>query len=67
MDLQLSTVIIVAAVVLIIGFGATRLFGKGEGKSLTGRSTHEHKRCACGWQGMVSRFVKKCPNCGSPV
>ncbi len=64
---QLLTVIMVAAVVLGLGFGGRWLFGSKGRKTQTGPSTHERKRCACGWQGMVSKFVKKCPNCGSPV
>jgi hypothetical protein len=67
MDSSLQTIIIVAVVVLGLGFGAKLLFGSRDGKSQAGPSTHERKRCACGWEGLVSRFVKKCPKCGSPV
>ncbi len=67
MDSHLWTIIIVAVLVIAVGFGAKSLFGSKDKKSQTGPSTHEHRRCACGWEGQVSRFVKKCPKCGSPV
>ena len=67
MDPSLKTILIVAAVVLGLGLVAKLLLGSREPKSLASSSTHESKTCACGWQGMVSRFVKKCPKCGAPV
>jgi hypothetical protein len=33
-----------------------------------GSETHMQKECAmCGWEGMVSKFHKKCSNCGSEL
>jgi hypothetical protein len=39
-----------------------------EKKSGTGLETHVHKECAsCGWSGTVSKYVKKCSNCGESL
>jgi hypothetical protein len=42
---------------------------KGGGKeSKTGLETHIYKECAvCGWSGAVSKYVKKCSNCGADL
>jgi len=40
------------------------IFGK---KTDTTSSIHQPKRCACGWEGLVSKYVNKCPKCGASV
>lgn len=34
----------------------------------SGLETHMFKECAsCGWSGTVSKYVKKCSNCGASL
>ena len=66
-DFTSSAVIVVAVVagIFIFRWIVKKLMSGSD--SDASPSAYEAKRCACGWEGKVSKFVQKCPNCGSPV
>lgn len=65
MDLDnILYIALVVAIILVAISMLKGLFGK-KGADLS--KTHEKKRCACGWEGMVSKYVEKCPKCGQIV
>lgn len=62
----IATVLAVAVVALIVLSLVMRGFGKKSGPDRS--QTHVNKECAgCGWKGSVSKFHKKCPNCGAAL
>jgi hypothetical protein len=71
--MSLDAITIVGVIIAVAGgfyiartiVSAVKGSGKGSG---TGLETHVHKECAsCGWSGTVSKYVKKCSNCGASL
>lgn len=65
-------IIAIAVGVVVICFIAVtirRAAGKGgEKPAAAGLETHVRKQClSCGWEGMVSKYHKKCSNCGDKL
>ena len=66
-DFASSAVIVVAVVAAIFIFRWIVKAVMTGGNQDSSSAAYEAKRCACGWEGNVSKFVNKCPSCGSPV
>ena len=69
MSMDTTSAIIIGAL-----FGAALIVGSllrkmlREGNDKPDPSTHVRKECTgCGWAGTVSKFHKKCPNCGEEI
>jgi hypothetical protein len=69
MNLDLGTiltVVVVAVAGLLVLALLMKGFGKKSGPDVS--QTHVHKECTgCGWEGSVSKFHRKCPNCGDAL
>ena len=65
LDFESITIIagIVVAFLVLMALGKL-IFGK---KSDTTSSIYQPKRCTCGWEGLVSKYVNKCPKCGDSL
>ena len=67
MVLDFESIIVIAGIVVaffvLIALGRL-VFGN---KSDTTSSIHQPKRCVCGWEGLVSKYVNKCPKCGESL
>jgi hypothetical protein len=64
--------IAIAVAVVVVGFLAVTIWraaAKGETKTASdGLETHVRKQClSCGWEGMVSKYHKKCSKCGDKL
>jgi hypothetical protein len=65
MDTEYILSIALVLVVALVAFSILKgiFFKKKQDLS----KTHEKKSCACGWEGMISKYVDKCPKCGQVV
>jgi hypothetical protein len=70
MEAQTATAIAVGvgiAVAGVVGAAVYRWIFR-DRREVAETSTHIRKEClSCGWQGLVSKFHKKCPNCGDEI
>ena len=69
MDYDTTTTVAVAIGIIVLFFVLRAIFRAvargGEKEAETGQI---QKQCTgCGWEGTVSRYHKKCPNCGSDL
>ena len=69
MDFNITTIVVVVVVFFIVLYVLKLLFrALGVGKQDMGSSSQVYKQCAsCGWKGQVSKFHRKCPNCGTEL
>ncbi len=70
MEGEITTAVAVGlaiVVVVVLAIALYRLFFKVR-REVAETPTHIRKEClSCGWQGLVSKFHSKCPNCGDGI
>jgi hypothetical protein len=59
--------LIIAAIVLFIFYFCWKIVKKFFRKDGSGAYAVSVKCFNCGWEGKVSKFARKCPNCNSEV
>jgi hypothetical protein len=62
-----ENILYIALIVAVILVAASIIKGIFFKKKTDLSKTHEKVRCACGWEGMISKYVDKCPKCGQVV
>ncbi|MBI5570992.1 MAG: hypothetical protein HY914_13695 [Desulfomonile tiedjei] len=68
LDIGTTTVVGIAVVLAIVILGLMIILSRRGRTKAPESSAHEHKEClACGWSGQVSKFHRKCPNCGDTI
>ena len=69
MDFDIKTIVIVVIAFFVVLFVLKLLFRiLGGGKEGLETGSQVNKQCAsCGWKGQVSKFHRKCPNCGTEL
>jgi hypothetical protein len=66
-NIGLIVVAVIAGLVLF-SLVCKFLLGSSEEPAVPDEETHKKMECAsCGWQGTMSKYVKKCPMCGDSL
>ena len=68
LEMGTATVVGIAVALAIVIVGLMMILSRRGCTKAPQSSAHEHKEClSCGWSGQVSKFHRKCPNCGDTI